>query len=123
MGTRVGLLPGVTALPAERAWALLPMAYEALGLPLSTIDTRQHLLAAGNVRAQGRLAGTWVSRYVECGVSSTGLPNADSYVVVLDVRTQMVPSGDGARAGLNTAVRATARPALAGGGMDPTAGA
>jgi hypothetical protein len=97
-------------LPAERAWTLLPMAYEALGLPLSTVDSRQRLLAASNVRAQGRLGGTWVSRYVECGVSTSGLPNADSYVVLLDVQTQLVPSGDGARAGLSSAVRATARP-------------
>jgi hypothetical protein len=98
-------------LPAERTWALLPVAYDALGLPLSLVDPQHRVLGAGKVRAQGRLAGTWLSRYVECGTAVTGLPNADSFVVTLDVQTQVTSSGDGARAGLATAVQASGRPA------------
>jgi hypothetical protein len=101
-------------LPAERVWSLLPLAYDALGLPLTTLDTQRRVIAAGGVRAQGRLRSTPLSRYLECGAAIGGVPLADSYLVMLDVQTQLVPSGDGARAGLNTAVRATARSASTG---------
>ena len=99
------------AVPADRAWALLPLAYEAAGLPLSTLDSEKRLLGAGGVRTQGRLGGTWLSRYVDCGTAATGLPNADSYAVTLDVATQVDARADGANAALGTIVRATARPA------------
>ncbi len=99
------------AIPAERAWALLPLAYEAVGLPLTTLDSERRLIGAGGVRAQGRLGGAWLSRYVDCGTASTGLANADSYAVTLDVVTQVDGSADGANAGLSTAIRASGRPA------------
>lgn len=99
------------AMPPERAWALLPLAYEALGLPLTTLDSERRLIGAGGVRAQGRLGGAWLSRYVDCGTASTGLANADSYAVTLDVVTQVDGRADGARAGLGTALRASGRPA------------
>jgi hypothetical protein len=97
-------------LPAERTWALLPLAYEALGLPLSTIDPQRQLIAANTVRAQANLRGTRLSRYVNCGTGTTGVPNADSYSVLLDVQTQVLPTSDRAHAGLATAVRAVGRP-------------
>ncbi|GLC25844.1 hypothetical protein [Roseisolibacter agri] len=98
------------ALPADRAWALLPLAYEALGLPLTTLDSERRLIGAGGVRAQGRLGGAWLSRYVDCGTAATGLANADSYAVTLDVVTQVDGRADGANAGLSTAIRASGRP-------------
>ena len=97
-------------LPAERTWALLPLAYQALGLPLTTIDPERQLLAANAVRAQANLRGTRLSRYVNCGTSTTGVPNADSYQVQLDVQTRVVPTSDRMHAGLATAVRAIGRP-------------
>lgn len=99
------------AMPAERAWALLPLAYEALGLPLTTLDSERRLIGAGGVRAQGRLGGAWLSRYVDCGTAATGLANADSYAVTLDVVTQVDGSASGANAGVSTAIRASGRPA------------
>ena len=97
-------------LPAERTWALLPLAYEALGLPLAALDPQRQLIAANTVRAQANLRGTRLSRYVDCGTSSTGVPNADSFAMLLDVQTQVVPTSDRAHAGLATAVRAVGRP-------------
>lgn len=99
------------AMPADRAWAVLPLAYEALGLPLTTLDSERRVIGAGGVRAQGRLGGAWLSRYVDCGTASTGLANADSYAVTLDVVTQVDGSANGANAGLSTALRASGRPA------------
>ncbi|MGZ8412920.1 MAG: hypothetical protein ACXW61_07930 [Gemmatirosa sp.] len=96
------------ALSVDRVWALLPLAYEAVGLPLSTLDTERRLLGAGGVRAQGRLGGAWLSRYVDCGTAPTGIPNADSWTVTLDVATRV--DGNAAGAGLSTTVRATGRP-------------
>ena len=98
------------AMPAERAWALLPLAYEALGLPLTTLDSERRLIGAGGVRAQGRLGGAWLSRYVDCGTASTGLANADSYAVTIDVVTQVDGSASAPNAGLSTALRASGRP-------------
>jgi hypothetical protein len=98
-------------LPAERTWALLPLAYQALGLPLTTVDPERQLLAANAVRAQANLRGTRLSRYLNCGTSTTGVPNADSYAVQMDVQTQVVPTSDRTHAGLATAVRAVGRPA------------
>lgn len=96
------------AIPAGRAWELLPLAYEAAGLPLSTLDTEARRIGAGGVRAQGRLGGTWLSRYVDCGTAPTGIPNADSFTITLDVATQV--SGTASAAQLSTIVRATGRP-------------
>ena len=78
------------AMPAERAWALLPLAYEALGLPLTTLDSDRRLIGAGGVRAQGRLGGAWLSRYVDCGTASTGLANADSYAQALSIANEHI---------------------------------
>jgi hypothetical protein len=96
------------ALPAGRVWELLPLAYEAAGLPLSTLDTERRLIGAGGVRAQGRLGGTWLSRYVDCGTAPTGIPNADSFTITLDVATRVEGTANAAE--LSTTVRATGRP-------------
>jgi hypothetical protein len=97
-------------LPAERTWTLLPLAYEALGLPLTTLDPQRQLLAAKTVRAQANLRGTRLSRYVDCGIALGGVPNADSFAMLLDVQTQVVPTDNRMHAGLATAVRAVGRP-------------
>jgi hypothetical protein len=94
----------------DRSWAALPLAYEALGLALTTLDSDRRRVGAGGVRVQGRLKGTWLSRYVDCGTATTGLPHADSYLVTLDVLSQVDGQPDG-EAELSTAVKAVARPA------------
>jgi hypothetical protein len=96
------------AIPAGRVYALLPLAYEAAGLPLSTLDSDRRLIGAGGVRAHGRLGGTWLSRYVDCGTAPNGIPNADSWAVTLDVATRV--DSTAAASELSTTVRATGRP-------------
>ncbi|MDF1501761.1 hypothetical protein [Roseisolibacter sp. H3M3-2] len=99
------------ALTVDQAWGALPLAYEALGLALTTLDSEQRRVGAGGQRVQGRLRGAWMSRYVDCGTAANGLPHADSYAVTLDVLSQVEGRADVAAASVSTTVKAVGRPA------------
>jgi hypothetical protein len=95
---------------ADQAWQALPLAYEALGLTLTLLDGERRRVGAGGMRVQGRLKGAWMSRYVNCGTATNGLPPADSYAITLDVLSQVSGRRDGPEADVSTAVRAVGRP-------------
>ena len=99
------------ALTVDQAWGALPLAYEALGLSLTTLDSEQRRVGAGGQRVQGRLKGAWMSRYVDCGTAANGLPHADAYAVTLDVLSQVEGRADVAAASVSTTVKAVGRPA------------
>lgn len=94
--------------PLLRVWEALGATYEALEIPLETIEPAQGKVASPRFRAR-RIAGERMSHWVDCGGSMTG-PRADSYLVRLTVTTTLRPAGDDATR-LLTSVDATARPA------------
>ena len=54
-------------LTADSAWSLLPGVYASLGLPLDENDARSKRLGTCWKRVRGRLGGSQLSRYLDCG--------------------------------------------------------
>ena len=80
---------GVTG---DSAWALLPGIYASLGLPLDEKDAQAKRLGTCWKRARGRLGGSQLSRYLDCG-ELRQMPNADAYDVDILVLTAVREEG------------------------------
>lgn len=94
--------------PVERAWKGVVEAYPALGIPLTEIDPRSHMVGNREMRLRGRLGDTRLSSYLQCGRTQGGA-SANTYEVHLSVRTRLEPAGPGATT-VRTQLDATARP-------------
>lgn len=92
----------------DRAWALLPKAYESLGLPLTLSDPAAKVLGMQNVVIHKPIGGERLSRLLDCGVDVNG-PNADYYEVHLTVVSGLEKT-DSAGSLLRTRVAAWAAP-------------
>lgn len=98
----VGLIDG----DHESVRAVLPVAYEALGIEAGALDTTGS--AWGNPSFRGtRIGGERVSRYVRCGSDGTAVAGAGSYRTRLSITSRVEPQPDG-RSLLTTAVSGTA---------------
>lgn len=100
-------------LASARAWAALPAAYAALGLPAGQGGEAEGRAVTGPLRLSRALNGVSLSRYLDCG-STLSLPNADAYAVTLHLDTRLEPAGAGAT-NVATLVQASARPRDTGG--------
>jgi len=92
----------------DRVWGALPAVYDSLGIPVTTYDGTQHVIANDGFKARFRLAKVSLSRYLDCGDTQMG-PSADSYEVFLSVRTQLSPAEAGSTTAV-TSLEASARP-------------
>jgi hypothetical protein len=80
---------GVTtpvSVSADSVWNLLPPVYASLGLPLDEHDAKAKRMGTCWKRVRGRLGGSQVSRYLDCG-ELRQVPNADAYDVDILVLT------------------------------------
>jgi hypothetical protein len=89
---------------AAQAWTALPAAYNALGIPLATVDSTQRF-TRGAAMAYHQFQRSQVSRFVDCGSSLVG-PNADAYHVQLVIESQ-IDSVSAASSAVRTHVDAT----------------
>jgi hypothetical protein len=95
---------GVTTpvpLTGDSVWTLLPGIYASLGLPLDENDAKAKRLGTCWKRARGRLGGSQLSRYLDCG-ELRQMPNADAYDVDILVLTAV--RQEGGSAGIATIV-------------------
>lgn len=98
-GMEVRLRPDDTAAeaavaaPVAEAWSALVAAYQALEIPIASIDEAHHLLGNRAFETSRRLDGKRISTYVSCGSDLSG-PLADQGRVRLDLVTQLVPEGN-----------------------------
>jgi hypothetical protein len=91
---------------------LLPLLLAcASGATTRSVTTQEaatpRVLGADDHRARRTLGGAPLTRYLSCGDSQLG-PNAATYEILLDARTQLLSEPGGATT-VRTAVRATAR--------------
>ena len=102
--------PHVTtvAFSVDPVWRALPAVYDSLGLPLTVMDTKQHLIGNQGVTLRQKLGGVRLSKYIECGNAQIGL-SADSYDVFLSVVTHVRPN-DPVGTDIVTTVDAAAKP-------------
>lgn len=79
--------------PAERVWAVLPSVYVVLGVPLSLADSTSMRIGNTGFKPH-RLAGSRLSKYLNCGRGITATPNADAYEVTMSLVTRVTPVGE-----------------------------
>lgn len=95
--------------PVDRVWAVLPEAYAALKLTVTTRRDAERILGAQNVRLRSEFAGQRLSRYLSCGVGLVSGDAADTYEVILDV-VSVAAAADGGGTTLQSSVSAVAKP-------------
>lgn len=98
------------ALPVspDRAFAVLPLVYEQLGLKINTAVSDSRTVGVNAVRTR-RVGKEPMSRYVSCGTDVTGMSLADSYGITLTVMSRVTAAG-AAGSLLSTQVLAIATP-------------
>lgn len=111
--TEPGVGSRVVPAAVDSVWEVLPRVYEQLGIPEPGEDRARMTFGSQAFRAR-RVEGERLSRYIDCGMGPTAVPNADSYQVALTVLTTLSRAGDGGTE-VTTMVDANARPrAVAG---------
>jgi hypothetical protein len=98
----------ILAFPIAQVWRILPAAYDSLGLAVATEDPAAHLIANGDMKVRRQLGGVPLSRYIDCGRTQIGA-SADSYQIVLTVKTQL-RSDDAGATTVMTLVEAMGKP-------------
>lgn len=96
--------------PLQSVWRVLPTAFDSVGIQLTTIDPKKHLMANEGFKIRQKLKNERLSTYFECGTTQVG-PNADSYELFIRVDSFLEPvRGDSTRTKMTVAVTASAKP-------------
>jgi hypothetical protein len=98
-----------TALAASVAdvWRVLPAAYEALGIPISVLDSTTRSVGNSGFNVRRRLGTVPLVRLIDCGTTQGG-PSAESYDIRMTLTTRVRP--DDAGASIATTVEALGKP-------------
>jgi hypothetical protein len=78
-----------------KAFASLPTVYDALGVPVNTVQTDAGIFGAREARMPRRLGKTSLSQYIDCGIHASGAPNADTYSVTMTVLSRVTAAASG----------------------------
>lgn len=111
-GAHILLAPSISAVEtdlgasAQNVWEAAMAAYEELGIEVTNSEPGRRV---GNrqFRVRRRLAGDRLSKYLRCGIDATGRPMADSYIVKLNVVSELTSISD-LQSRMSTTVSATA---------------
>lgn len=103
-----GPMVNAVAFPLDRVWRVLPAVYDSLGIPLSDVDPKQHMVGNSGLKVTKRLGRVALSKYIDCG-KTQNFPSADTYDVHLAIFTQVESDKSGATT-VATKVDASARP-------------
>lgn len=93
--------------PPAQVWPHLVLAYRALGIPITTLDSTTATVGAVRVPVRQKLGGHQISHYLSCGSTITGQLMADAYRVSMTAVTQLRPTSNGTA--VRTSVSATAQ--------------
>ncbi|MGZ8379800.1 MAG: hypothetical protein ACXWZS_11550 [Gemmatirosa sp.] len=95
-----------TATP-DKVWATLPGALADLGLGGGPLPGQARAWVASVPSVRRQLNKVLLSRYLECGTTSSGAPGADTHLIRLQVTSYVEPDGQGARVRTQVLARAT----------------
>ena len=84
----------------------------SLEIPLSMLDEQKKSLGNTGFRTRRRVGPVPMIRALDCGGES-GMPNAETYDITLEISSLVTPTGDG-NARLQTLVQASGRRATGG---------
>ena len=93
--------------PFDRVFQSLAAAYDSVGIPVTISSPAQGLIGNDGYKLRRRLKDTPLTRYLDCG-STQGGPSAETYEVMMIVRTQLQRKND--RVHATTLLDASARP-------------
>jgi hypothetical protein len=96
------------AFPIDRVWRELPGVFDALKVPVNSLDPQKRLIGNDGFKIRRQLGSTSLSRYLDCGATQIG-PSADTYDVQLTVIAQLQSETTGATK-VTTTINASARP-------------
>lgn len=96
----------VVAATPDAAWTALQKVYEEFEIPVKERNDELRILGNPRLVVSRRLAGTRLSRYLDCGYGPAG-NHADTHRVELQIRTSILEVGAGVR--VNTFLGAIAR--------------
>jgi hypothetical protein len=80
------------AVPIDQLWHLIPATYDSLGIPLTVLEPKSHIVGNEGFKARQRLAKVRMSTYFECGTTQVDR-NADSYELYIVMMTQLEAQG------------------------------
>lgn len=92
----------------EKIWNVLPAVYDSLGIPVTERDPATRSIGNASLKIRRDLGGVRLSRYLDCG-DTQGSPSADSYEILLSMKTQLTPDAAGTTT-VTTTVDAMGRP-------------
>jgi hypothetical protein len=69
---------------------VIPDAYDSVGIAISDLDPRRHVVGNSGFTARRRLGKVALSRYLDCGNSQLG-PSADEYQINMSVMSSVQP--------------------------------
>ena len=105
-----GTVTVVIGAPLQSVWRLLPTAFDSMGVALTLVEPKTHLMANEGFKVRQKLRNERLSNYFECGTTQVG-PNADSYELFVTVRSYLEPlKEDSTRTRMTVAVTAAAKP-------------
>ncbi len=94
--------------PVDRVWRVLPSIYERLDVPLSVLDTVAMQVGNRSFKPR-RIAGSRLSKYLDCGRGITATQNADAYEVTMGLLTTL-READGGGTVLSIEISGNAKP-------------
>ena len=78
----------------EGAWAQVAPAYADIGIPLTIFSPQDRLAGNQGLNVRREIGGAPMHNYLNCGDAS-GFSNADTYLISLNVATQIQKEADG----------------------------
>ena len=94
--------------PLHQVWRVLPAAYDSLAIPVSSIDTANHIIGTSGIKLRRRLGNVPLTRYLDCG-DSQGAPSAETYEIHLSIVTRVQPGASGTTR-VATTIEASGKP-------------
>jgi hypothetical protein len=85
----------------DSAWTALQAAYTEFGLPVSTLVEATHLIGNEGFKTRRRIGKIPMQKVVDCG-NSLGMPNAETYDIVMVVSSYLAKNPKG---GVNLVTR------------------
>jgi hypothetical protein len=85
---------GAVPFALDPTWLALRAVYDSLGIAITTIDSKNHVMGNPNVKLRRRLGNVALSKYINCG-NTQGAPSADTYEIILSVLTTLRREGEG----------------------------
>lgn len=99
------------ALPPEQAWRRLIAVYEALEIPVSTVQTEEMRLGNPSFTVRNRIGDLRAARVFDCGRGRGGAMVAELYPIQVSLHTRLAPSAAGGGTRVETTLAGVAQDA------------